>query len=68
MNVIVLLSSGDEDRWENVDAEMNLDLGGSLVIREEEPDPELNGRMLALYAPGMWMKSEFEHPEEADGA
>lgn len=61
MNVTVLLSSGDEDNWENVDAEMNLDLGGSLVIREETEDPELDGRTLALYAPGMWMKAEFTH-------
>lgn len=68
MNVIVLLSSGDEDRWENVDCEMDLDLGGALVIREEDPDPELRGRILALYAPGMWMKGEFEHAEDSSDA
>jgi hypothetical protein len=68
MHATVMLSSGDEDRWENVDVEMSLDLGGSLVIREEETDPELDGRMIALYAPGMWMKAEFEHDEEQAGA
>jgi hypothetical protein len=38
------------------------------VIREEETDPELDGRMIALYAPGMWMKAEFDYDEEAEGA
>lgn len=65
MNVTVLLSSGDEDRWEAVDVEMDLDLGGSLVIREQAEDDETPGRMVGLYAPGMWMKAEFEHEEQA---
>jgi hypothetical protein len=68
MNVSVLLSSGEFDAWENVNAEMDLDLGGSLVIREDSEDEETPGRILAIYAPGMWMKAEFDYDEEAEGA
>lgn len=63
MNVSVLLSSGETDSWENVGCEMDLNLGGSLVVREDTESEEDSGRILAIYAPGMWMKAEFEHED-----
>lgn len=53
MKVTVLLASGVEDAWEDVEA--NLETGGALALYSSE------GRTLvAVYATGMWMKYEIE--------
>ncbi len=60
MKITVLLSSGSEDEWEDVgNAEMTMDLGGALVITSE-PLEDGTEKVLAVYAPGMWMKAEFD--------
>lgn len=59
MKVTVLMSSGDEDVWDEVEAaDMEMDLGGALVITARVD--EENVRNVAVYAPGMWMKVECE--------
>lgn len=51
----VLLSSGDVDEWADVrDAIMDVDLGGSLVVVGADE------KTVAIYAPGMWMKVEYD--------
>ena len=59
MDITVLLSSGETDEWENADASMEMDLAGALIVREESDNED--GRIVALYAPGMWMKLEVNH-------
>lgn len=62
MNVTILLSSGDEDAWENASVEIDTGLGGTLLVREEagELASDEGGAIVAMYAPGMWMKVEFD--------
>jgi len=60
MTVSVLMTSGQVDEWEGV-VGANED-GGSLVILDHFKDGDGSPpyRILAVYAPGMWMKAEFE--------
>lgn len=69
VDVKVLLSSGEEDEWQNVRIEMSMDLGGALLIyydSDEDPVDEDNnpGSILAIYAPGMWMRTEVNRDED----
>ena len=60
MKVTVLMSSGDEDVWDAVEAaDMDMDLGGALVITARVDEDEVQN--VAVYAPGMWMKVEVDH-------
>jgi hypothetical protein len=59
MKVTVMLSSGDEDVWEDAGAEMSMDLGGALIVTDDAPEGQPS-TVVAIYAPGMWMKAEFE--------
>ncbi len=53
--VTVLLASGDEDTWDDVeDAVMNMEAGGALTVIGSDKN------VAALYAPGMWMKVEYD--------
>lgn len=53
--VAVLLSSGETDEWSAVkDALMDTDLGGALVVVGSDD------KVVAIYAPGMWMKVEYD--------
>jgi len=61
MGVTVLLSSGDADEWSDSSAEVTMDLGGALIIRDGEGD---ESPVLAVYAPGMWMKFEINRDED----
>lgn len=75
MNVRVLMSSGESDYWEDVDDALEVagalyvvsstgeDPGKVLRLQEERPDGSVAGvdwEVEAIYAPGMWMKMEFE--------
>jgi hypothetical protein len=63
MNVSVLLSSGDVDEWEDAhDAVMDMDLGGALRVfgTPEETEDGMVAKVVAMYAPGMWMKVEYD--------
>ena len=55
-NLEVQQSSGDVDEWENVIFERTP--MGSLVIRTLHEDDKIENRLVAEYAPGMWMKWE----------
>lgn len=62
MNIAVMMASGDVDEWEDVsDAIVDMDLGGTLTIVGEpfEHEGEIVRPVEARYAPGMWMKVEF---------
>jgi hypothetical protein len=50
VNISVLLSSGDVDDWEEVQAAIDMNLGGALVITEAD------NSIAAIYAGGMWMR------------
>lgn len=65
MKVRVLMSSGDEDEWENVgDAVISeqfmLTVVGPAETVEVEGEPEQMMSVRARYAPGMWMRIEYE--------
>ena len=55
-NLEVQQSSGEVDSWENVIFERTP--MGSLVIRTLHEDDKIENRLVAEYAPGMWMKWE----------
>lgn len=51
----VMLSSGDIDEWQDVrDAIVDSDMGGALVVVGADE------KVVAIYAPGMWMKVEYD--------
>lgn len=52
MKVNVLLASGDEEEWEDV--QVRRDMDGSMILEDKD------GQTQALYAPGMWMRVHFE--------
>lgn len=60
LRVIVVMASGDEDVWEEVD-EARLSEYASYpgVLRISA-----NGVLLVTYAPGMWIKYEIETMEK----
>lgn len=62
IDVRILLSSGQLDDWESIDeCTMSMDLGGALLILCKYPDGHPHGGqqyVVAMYAPGMWMKME----------
>lgn len=76
MNVTVLMASGDEDTWQDVvDAVVDegsllvLDTPDDEVYQSGEPyklitltegQVEKQMAVLAMYAPGMWMKVEYD--------
>lgn len=62
MRVVVLMSSGTEDEWDDLlGCEMDIRAGGALLLTagtKEEPS------VVAVYAPGMWMKFEINPAED----
>lgn len=59
IGIRVLLSSGELDEW--------TDTGGVRVEDEGYLEVlDLGNRLLAIYAPGMWMRIEFDLPEPSE--
>lgn len=54
MDVTVLMASGDTDEWEDVG--IGIDENGYLKLENKE-------KLVAIYAPGMWMKAELDRAE-----